>query len=129
MEGKKEITIYDIARKLDVSTATVSRALNNSKSISEKTRKKINEAARDLGYRHNNFAKNLRKQKSHTIGVIIHELVSSFTTSVLGGIEKVTTEAGYDMIIAHSSEQMEKEVKNANNLFHKRVDEIGRAHV
>jgi len=124
MEGKKEITIYDIARKLDVSTATVSRALNNSKSISEKTRKKINEVARELGYRHNNFAKNLRKQKSHTIGVIIHELVSSFTTSVLGGIEKMTTEAGYDMIIAHSSEQMEKEVKNANNLFHKRVDGI-----
>ncbi len=124
MDLKKEVTIYDIAKKLNVSTATVSRALNNSLSISERTRKKVHEAARELGYRHNSFAKNLRKQKSHTIGVIIHELVSSFTTSVLGGIEKVTTEAGYDLIIAHSSEKMEKEIKNANNLFHKRVDGV-----
>lgn len=77
-----------------------------------------------MGYRHNNFAKNLRNQKSHTIGVLIHELVSTFTTSVLGGIEKVTTEAGYDIIIAHSSEKMAKEIKNANNLFHKRVDGV-----
>lgn len=124
MNVKKDITIYDIARKMDISSATVSRALNNNSSISEKTRNKIHETAKELGYRHNNFAKNLRKQKSQTIGVLIHELVSSFTTSVLGGIEKVTTEAGYDIIIAHSSEQMSKEIKNANNLFHKRVDGI-----
>ena len=109
---------------MDISTATVSRALNNNASISEKTRIKIKETAKELGYRHNNFAKNLRNQKSHTIGVLIHELVSTFTTSVLGGIEKVTTEAGYDIIIAHSSEQMAKEIKNANNLFHKRVDGV-----
>ena len=124
MNVKKDITIYDIARKMDISSATVSRALNNNVSISEKTRKKIQETAKELGYRHNNFAKNLRNQKSHTIGVLIHELVSTFTTSVLGGIEKVTTEAGYDIIIAHSSEQMAKEIKNANNLFHKRVDGV-----
>jgi LacI family transcriptional regulator len=124
MDRNKEITIYDIAKKLGISTATVSRALNNSPSISERTRKRVHEAARELGYRNNSFAKNLRKQKSHTIGVMIHELVSSFTTSVLGGIEKVTTEAGYDIIIAHSSEQMEKEIKNAHNLFHKRVDGV-----
>lgn len=109
---------------MDISSATVSRALNNNVSISEKTRKKIQETAKELGYRHNNFAKNLRNQKSHTIGVLIHELVSTFTTSVLGGIEKTTTEAGYDIIIAHSSEQMAKEIKNANNLFHKRVDGV-----
>jgi len=124
MNFKKDITIYDIAGKLKISTATVSRALNNRSSISEKTKKKIQEVAKEMGYRHNSFAKNLRNQKSHTIGVIIHELISSFTTSVLGGIEKVTTEAGYDLIIAHSCERMEKEVKNAANLFHKRVDGV-----
>lgn len=124
MNIKKDITIYDIAKKMEISTATVSRALNDNTSISEKTRKRIQEAAKEMGYRHNNFAKNLRNQKSHTIGVLIHELVSTFTTSVLGGIEKVTTEAGYDIIIAHSSEKMAKEIKNANNLFHKRVDGV-----
>lgn len=124
MNNKKDITIYDIAKKMDISSATVSRALNNNTAISAETRKKIHETAKELGYRHNSFAKNLRNQKSNTIGVLIHELVSSFTTSVLGGIEKVTTEAGYDLIIAHSSEQMSNEIKNANNLFHKRVDGV-----
>ena len=122
MKDKRDITIYDIAKKLDISSATVSRALNDSPVISEKTKKRIKQTAKDLGYRQNNFASNLRKQKSHTIGVIIHELKSNFTTSVLAGIEKVTTEAGYDIIIAHSSETMKKEVANAHNLFHKRVD-------
>ncbi|MBC7947631.1 MAG: substrate-binding domain-containing protein, partial [Chitinophagaceae bacterium] len=64
----------------------------------------------------------LRKQKTNTIGVIVHELNSNFITSVLAGIEKITTEAGYDLIIAHSSESFEKEAANALNLFHKRVD-------
>jgi LacI family transcriptional regulator len=124
MSNKDDVTIYDIAKIMDISSATVSRALNNNPAISAETRKKIHETAKELGYRHNSFAKNLRNQKSNTIGVIIHELVSSFTTSVLGGIEKVTTEAGYDLIIAHSSEKMSKEIKNANNLFHKRVDGV-----
>lgn len=120
----KEITIYDIARELKLSAATVSRGLKNSDVISKNTRKRILDKAEELGYRHNSFASNLRKQKSHTIGVLLHELNSNFITSVLAGIEKVTTESGYDIIIAHSAENYEKEVANANNLFHKRVDGV-----
>lgn len=120
----KEITIYDIAKELNISAATVSRGLKNSKVISKPTIKRIMEKAEELGYRHNSFASNLRKQKSHTIGVLLHELNSNFITSVLAGIEKVTTEAGYDIIIAHSAENYEKEVANATNLFHKRVDGV-----
>ena len=122
MQPKKEITIYDIAQQLRLSTATVSRALKNHPAVNKNTRKKIQDTARDLGYRHNTFASNLRKQKTNTIGLIVHELNSNFITSVLAGIEKVTTEAGYDLIIAHSSESFEKETANAINLFHKRVD-------
>ncbi len=122
MKPKKEVTIYDIAQKLSLSSATVSRGLKNHPAINKHTRKKIQDAARELGYRHNNFASNLRKQKTNTIGVILHELNSNFITSVLAGIEKVTTEAGYDLIIAHSSESAKKEQTNALNLFHKRVD-------
>lgn len=122
MKPKKEVTIYDIAQKLELSSATVSRALRDNPAINKNTRKKIQETARALGYRHNNFASNLRKQKSNTIGVIVHELNSNFITSVLAGIEKVTTDAGYDLIIAHSSESYKKEAANALNLFHKRVD-------
>ncbi|HEX2628584.1 MAG TPA: LacI family DNA-binding transcriptional regulator [Chitinophagaceae bacterium] len=122
MKPKKEVTIYDIARKLALSSATVSRGLKDHPAINKNTRKKIQETARELGYRHNTFASNLRKQRTNTIGVILHELNSNFITSVLAGIEKVTTESGYDLIIAHSSESYEKEAANALNLFHKRVD-------
>jgi LacI family transcriptional regulator len=122
MKPKKDVTIYDIAQKLALSSATVSRGLQDHPAINKNTRKKIQEAAKELGYRHNTFASSLRKQRTNTIGVIVHELNSNFITSVLAGIEQVTTEAGYDLIIAHSSESYEKEAANALNLFHKRVD-------
>lgn len=122
MNTKKEVTIYDIAQKLNLSSATVSRGLKDHPAINKNTRKRIQEAAKELGYRHNTFASNLRKQKTNTIGVVVHELNSNFITSVLAGIEKITTLAGYDLIIAHSSESYKKEAANANNLFHKRVD-------
>jgi LacI family transcriptional regulator len=118
----KEITIYDIARELRLSTATVSRALNNNTAISKVTTEKILQKAEEMGYRYNNFAGNLKKQKSHTIGIILHRLNSNFVASVLAGIEKITTEAGYDIIITHSAESYEQELANTINLFHKRVD-------
>jgi LacI family transcriptional regulator len=122
MNKVKEVTIYDLANKLNISIATVSRALNDDPVVSKKTKKKIFDLAKELGYRHNRFASNLRKQTTNTIGVIVHELNSNFITSVLAGIESIATDAGYDMIIAHSGENAEKEKANAQNLFHKRVD-------
>ena len=122
MTGKKEITIYDIAKVLSLSPATVSRGLKDHPAINIKTRKRIMDAAKEMGYRSNSFASNLRMQKTHTIGIIVHELKSQFISSVLAGIEKVSTEAGYDLIIGHSSETYTKEVANVHNLFHKRVD-------
>ena len=121
---KKEVTIYDIAKALSISSTTVSRGLQDNPTINKNTRKKIQDTAKELGYRHNTFASSLRKQKTNTIGFIVHELNSNFITSVLAGIEKVTAEMGYDIIIAHSSESYKKEVSNATNLFHKRVDGV-----
>ena len=122
MNKIKEVTIYDIASKLNISVATVSRGLKDDKVVSKKTRKKIADVAEQMGYRSNHFARNLRQQQTNTIGVIVHELNSNFITSVLAGIEKITTQAGYDLIITHSSESNEKEAANVLNLFHKRVD-------
>lgn len=119
---EKEVTILDIAKDLKISIATVSRALNDDPVVSKKTKKMIFDHAKLVGYRHNRFAANLRQQKTNTIGVLVHELNSNFITSVLAGIEKVTTEGGYDIIIAHSGESFEKEKANVMNLFHKRVD-------
>jgi LacI family transcriptional regulator len=122
MPKAKEVTIYDIAKKLNISPATVSRGLQDHPAISKKTKKRIFDMVDLLGYRTNHFARNLRQQHTKTIGVLVHELNSNFITSVLSGIEKVTTEEGYDIIIAHSSESYTKEAANAENLFNKRVD-------
>jgi len=122
MKQEKDITIYDIAKQLNISAATVSRALQDQKTVNKNTKKRIFELAAQLGYRSNNFASNLRNQHTKTIGVIIHELNSHFITSVLAGIEKITTAAKYDLIIGHSSETYKKEIANAHNFFHKRVD-------
>jgi LacI family transcriptional regulator len=119
---KKEVTIYDLAEHLGVSAATVSRALNDHPSVSKKTRRIINDLAKEMGYQQNNFARNLRQKTSHTIGVIVHELNSHFITSVLSGIEKVIAEYKYNIIIGHSDEKSSREAANALNLFHKRVD-------
>jgi len=124
MHKEKEITIYDIARELKLAPSTVSRGLKNNKLIKKATAKKILDKAEQMGYRHNNFASSLRNQKSHTIGIILHELNSNFITSVLAGIEKVTADAGYDIIITHSGENFEKEAANVLSLFHKRVDGV-----
>jgi LacI family transcriptional regulator len=122
MKKDKEITIYDIAEKLKISAATVSRGLQGNSAVNPKTKKKILDMAKELGYRSNNFASNLRKSKTHTIGVLMHELNSTFMLSVLRGIEKVIATTDYDILIAHSAESGEREVANTHNLFHKRVD-------
>ncbi len=122
MSKQREITIYDLADELNISVATVSRALKNNPLVKEKTRKKIFDLAEKRGYRTNHFARNLRTQETKTIGFMIHELNSNFSNAVLSGVEKITAEAGYDLIIAHSSESYDKEVANARNLFDKRVD-------
>jgi len=122
MPEDKEITIYDLAKELNISAATVSRGLQNYSSISKATKKRIHDLALTKGFRLNNFASSLRKNKTYTIGVIVHELNTSFMVSVLSGIENILGHTAYDILIAHSAESGQKEIMNARNLFHKRVD-------
>ncbi len=122
MAEEKEVTIYDIARHLDISATTVSRGLKNHPAINKNTRKKIFEAAKELGYRSNLFASSLRSKKTHTLGVIVHRLNSYFVATVLAGMEDAANREGYNLIISHSLESAEKEVANAHIMFNKRVD-------
>lgn len=122
MPIEKDITIYDLARELNLSAATISRGLKNSPAISEKTRIKIQAHAIKRGFRINSFARNLRQNKTHTIGVMMHELNTSFMVSVLSGIEDVIGKSDYEILVAHSAEKGQKEITNAKNLFNKRVD-------
>lgn len=122
MKSNKEVTIYDIAKRLNISAATVSRGLKNHPAINKDTKKKIFDLAEELGYQTNKFASNLRKQKTQTIGVIVPRLNSLFMSSVLSGIEKVANNAGYNLIITQSLEKEEKERTNAHTMFNNRVD-------
>ncbi len=122
MPDNKEITIYDIAKHLNISATTVSRGLKDHPTINKNTRKKIFEAARHLGYRSNTFASSLRSNKTHTIGIIVPRLNSYFMSSVLAGMEDAASRENYNLIISQSLESAEKEVANAHTMFNKRVD-------
>lgn len=122
MKKRKEVTIYDIAQKLHLSPATVSRALNDHPGISGKTKKRIEQIAAELGYRSNTFASNLRRQRSNTIGVIVPRLNSYFMSMAISGMEKVANEAGYNLLISQSLETVDKEIANTQTMFSSRVD-------
>jgi LacI family transcriptional regulator len=122
MADDKEITIYDIAKHLNISATTVSRGLKDHPAINKNTRKKIFEAAKHLGYRSNTFASSLRSKKTYTIGVIVPRLNSYFMSSVLAGMEDAANRENYNLIISQSLENSEKEMANAYTMFNKRVD-------
>jgi len=122
MIKEKEITIYDIAGKLNISIATVSRALKDDPVVNKKTRQKVFKAAEEMNYRSNHFARNLRNQKTETIGVIVPKLNSHFMSSVIAGIESVANSNGYNLIISQSSESAPKEIASAKTMFNNRVD-------
>ncbi|OQP61783.1 LacI family transcriptional regulator [Niastella vici] len=124
MTKPKEVTIYDLARKLNVSIATVSRALKDDPVVSKKTKKKVFDLAEEMGYRYNHFARNLREQRTYTIGVIVPRLNSYFMSTVIAGIESVANNEGYTLIISQSSESAEKELASAKTMFNNRVDGI-----
>lgn len=119
---EKDVTIYDIAKLLQLSPATVSRALNNHPAINSNTKDIIATKAREMGYRSNLFASNLRRQRTSTIGVIVPRLDSAFMSTVLAGMEKVANEANYNLIISQSLESVKKEVANTKTMFDSRVD-------
>jgi LacI family transcriptional regulator len=122
MTEEKEVTIYDIARKLDLSPATVSRGLQDHPAIKKDTRKRIKETALKMGYQNNLFARNLRSKKTNTIGIIIPRFDSYFMSTVIAGMEKVANDRGYNLIISQSQETVEKEIASANTMYNSRVD-------
>src|SRR5882757_4732631 len=122
MNKSKEITIYDLARELNISIATVSRALKDDPVVSKKTKKRIAELAQEMGYRSNHFARNLRNQRTDTIGVIVPRLNSYFMSTVIAGIENVANHQGFNLIISQSSESAEKETASAKTMFNNRID-------
>lgn len=121
MKNPKRTTIYDIAKKLNLNASSVSRALSNNSNVSEATRKLILKTAKELNYKQNSLASNLRKGHNQTIGVIVPRVNQNFFANVIAGLEEVTYQKGYNLIICQSNESHAREVKCVNTLINQHV--------
>lgn len=119
---KGQVTIRDIALKLNISISTVSRALRGMADVNPDTKKAVLEMARQLDYEPNLVAQNLRTNRTKTLGVIVPDLVHHFFSATISGIQEVTAKQGYNVIICMSNESFETENKNIHTLVASRVD-------
>ncbi|MCH7414284.1 LacI family transcriptional regulator [Belliella sp. R4-6] len=117
-----QATIKDIAKELNVSLSTVSRALKDYPGISNETKRKVKELAEKLNYRPNAIALSLRKSKSFTIGVIIPEVVHFFFSTVISGIEEVAFANGYNVILCQTNEKLQRELSSIEAMLDNQVD-------
>ena len=122
MKSNKEVTIYDVAKALNISPSTVSRGLKDHPHIKQETKKNIIAVAKEMGYQQNKFASNLRQKHTNTIGVVVPKLNSYFMATVIAGVEKITSQNGYGLIISQSQESWKKEISCISTLFNSRVD-------
>lgn len=104
------VTIKDIAKALNFSTSTVSRALRGSYEISDETKKLVLEYAEKINYRPNPIALSLKERRSRSIGVVVSEIANTFFSEAINGIESIAYNRGYHVIVtqAHESEEREK---------------------
>lgn len=121
---KHRTTLSDIARELDVTPATVSRALGDHPKISQATKQAVLEAAKRLNYQPNSIASALRRGKSNIIGVIVPTSDRQFFATIIRGIEEVTREQGYHLLICQTDEQTITEKKVIDTFLQIRVDGI-----
>lgn len=119
---KAKATLKQIAKELNVSVSTVSKALNDSPEISDQTKIKIKEYAKLKNYKPNVIGLNLKNRKTKTIGVIIPNILNSFFAKVFSGIEKVADEKGYNVIMCISNESSEKEAHTLEMLSNGTTD-------
>ena len=117
----RQITLKDIAKALDLSTSTVSRAMRNHPAISVETRERVQEYAAKHKYKPNTLAMQLRTNRNNTIGVIVPEIIHYFFSTVLAGIQDEAEKKNYNLLFCHSNEDYEREVKSVETLLDARV--------
>ncbi|MBK0382113.1 LacI family DNA-binding transcriptional regulator [Pedobacter sp. SD-b] len=122
MKNKKPTTIYDIAKKLNINASSVSRALANNINVSEKTKRLVLKTAKELNYKPNSIASNLRKGNNQTIGIVVPHINQNYFSNVIAGIEEIAYQKGYNIIICQSNESYQKEVKSINALINQQVN-------
>jgi LacI family transcriptional regulator len=111
------VTIYDIAKKANVSAMTVSRVINNSENISEQTRKKVEAIIKEMNYIPNSSARSLISKKTKILSLMITDISNPFFTSVARGAEDKAMQMGYQLLLCNSDESIEKESKYIDMLI------------
>jgi LacI family transcriptional regulator len=122
MNKKFQITLDDIAKRLNVSKVTVSKALRGHPDISFETAQKVKAVAKELGYTPNFMARNLSSKSSHTIGLVVPKIAHYFFGSVIESIYEAALENNYEIILTVSQENTEREKKHIRSLLSMRVD-------
>lgn len=122
MSKSKKITIHDIAKKLDITAATVSRSLNNNPRISDQTKKKVLKMAKELNYKPNSIASALRNGRTQIIGILVPLIDRAFFSSIIRGVEEVSNELHYHVMVSQSYENIENERKAIKAFLNTQVD-------
>ncbi|MCB0494700.1 MAG: LacI family DNA-binding transcriptional regulator [Cyclobacteriaceae bacterium] len=120
----KKTTIYDIAKKLNITAATVSRALNDSPRISEKTRELVKKTAFEMAYQQNKLALALKSGRSNNVGVIVPHINRNFFASVIQGIEEELSAHNFHVIITQTHNDSKKEIENLDALLNAQIDGV-----
>jgi len=120
----RDLTMKDIAEKADVSVATVSRVLNNTKPVSSELRKKVLDIVKKTGYKPNALARSLIKQRTGTIGVIIPDMDNETFADLIKGIELITDKNDYVILVTNTMGEVKKELKMFNLFEERRLDGI-----
>src|SRR5690606_20838154 len=121
---KKACTIIDIANVLDVSAATVSRALNDHHDISEATKIRVRNMADQMGYQPNRIAAGLRQMKSNTIGIIVPMFTAIFHSTMIAEIQNRSYEYEYNVILCQSNDSYKLAKELVNTLYSYHVDAL-----
>lgn len=119
-----KITITDVAKYAGVSRATAGRVIGNYGNVSEKARKKVEQAAAELNYSPNAIAQGLRSQKTNTIAIVADRISNRFFSNLIESIEKEVFERGYNVIICNTHEDIDIEIRQMKMLHNRRVDAI-----
>jgi LacI family transcriptional regulator len=119
-----QTTMKRIAGELGVSITTVSKVLNNHGDISEATRSRVLAKVEELGYQRNAVARSLTLRRTHTVGIVIPDLMHSFFVEIIAGIEPVASARGYGLLLCSSSEDAGKERAELEMLRGRQVDGV-----
>ncbi|GAB5473820.1 MAG: LacI family DNA-binding transcriptional regulator [Maribacter sp.] len=118
----KSVTIKDVAKRLNVSISSVSRAFNNTYDIKKETRERILRTAEEMGYYPNPIARKLTQKKTFNIGIVVPEFINEYYSEVIRGVQDILTSLDYQVLIMQSDNKPERELKNVKTLIHNMMD-------